>query len=229
MGEDATPEEREGDTQAGRPRARDRASGLGPDAVGLLLAHISSVGWQAVLTITPDIHRCRCALGCARRRPSARTTASLCSRSRGVVTQPRLVGPRLRGIPCDHDGFIHTDLHGRRAGIDGVVAAGDATTSPDEGREAQRPSRLDAVAGMTCGGLPIEPRSFHPILHGAPHGRTRASPARCPQRWSRRRLDDLRSGPVAATGQPCGTLPRPYHSRQVGDSADLIPQPRRVL
>ncbi|MDQ2896623.1 MAG: hypothetical protein M3Y09_13430, partial [Actinomycetota bacterium] len=34
-----------------------------------------------------------------------------------IVTQPRLVGPRLRGIPCDHDGFIHTDAHGRLAGL----------------------------------------------------------------------------------------------------------------
>jgi pyruvate/2-oxoglutarate dehydrogenase complex dihydrolipoamide dehydrogenase (E3) component len=47
-----------------------------------------------------------------------------------VVTLPRLVGPRLRGIACDRDGFLATDAHGRLAGVDGVYAAGDATACP---------------------------------------------------------------------------------------------------
>jgi hypothetical protein len=38
-----------------------------------------------------------------------------------VVTVPRLAGPRLRGIPCDRDGFVSTDLHGRLPGLDGAM------------------------------------------------------------------------------------------------------------
>src|SRR5215208_3302375 len=29
-----------------------------------------------------------------------------------IVTEPLLAGPRLRGVPCGRDGFIHTDRHG---------------------------------------------------------------------------------------------------------------------
>jgi sulfide:quinone oxidoreductase len=62
-----------------------------------------------------------------------------------VVTLPRLAGPRLRGIPCGRNGFIHTDAHGRVAGMDGVFAAGDATAFPVKqgGLAAQQ---ADAVA-----------------------------------------------------------------------------------
>jgi sulfide:quinone oxidoreductase len=44
-----------------------------------------------------------------------------------IVTQPRLFGPRLRGIPAGPDGFIQTDPHGRLTGVGDVYAAGDAT------------------------------------------------------------------------------------------------------
>jgi sulfide:quinone oxidoreductase len=47
-----------------------------------------------------------------------------------IVTEPRLVGPSLRGIPSGHGGFIQTDAHGRVPGLDDVFAAGDATTFP---------------------------------------------------------------------------------------------------
>jgi sulfide:quinone oxidoreductase len=47
-----------------------------------------------------------------------------------IVTLPRLVGPRLRDVPCDRDGFLVTDSHGRVAGMNGIFAAGDATTFP---------------------------------------------------------------------------------------------------
>ncbi len=35
----------------------------------------------------------------------------------GRVTVPRLVGPAVRGIPCDRDDFIHTDGRYMRARI----------------------------------------------------------------------------------------------------------------
>ena len=84
-----------------------------------------------------------------------------------IVTVPRLVGPRLRGIACDHDGFIDTDAHGRLAGLDGVFAAGDATSFPVKqgGLAAQQ---ADAVAEMIAAsaGVDIDPQPFRPILRG---------------------------------------------------------------
>jgi sulfide:quinone oxidoreductase len=76
-----------------------------------------------------------------------------------VVTEPRLIGPRLRGIPCGPDGFIDCDAHGRVAGIRDVFAAGDATNVAVKhgGLAAQQ---ADAVAeAIACSaGVAIEPR-----------------------------------------------------------------------
>ena len=76
-----------------------------------------------------------------------------------IVTQPCLVGPRLRGIPCDYDGFIHTDAHGRVVGIDDVYAAGDATDTlvKDGGVAALQ---ADTVAAMIAfaAGIDVEPQ-----------------------------------------------------------------------
>ncbi len=47
-----------------------------------------------------------------------------------IVTEPRLVGPSLRGIPSGSEGFISTDQHGRVPGIEDVFAAGDARAGP---------------------------------------------------------------------------------------------------
>lgn len=84
-----------------------------------------------------------------------------------IVTQPRLIGPRLRGIPCDRDGFIKTDLHGRAEGLDDVFSAGDATAFPVKqgGLAAQQ---ADAVAESIAQsiGIDIEPVPFRPILRG---------------------------------------------------------------
>jgi sulfide:quinone oxidoreductase len=84
-----------------------------------------------------------------------------------VVSEPRLVGPRLRGIPCGPDGFIHTDLYGRVAGREGVLAAGHATAFPIKhgGLAAQQ---ADAVAEAIASsiGVAIDPQPFRPILHG---------------------------------------------------------------
>ena len=52
-----------------------------------------------------------------------------------IVTEPRLAGPRLRGIPCGRDGFIHTDPHGRSP-------AWTASTPP----ATRRPSRSSRAA-----------------------------------------------------------------------------------
>jgi sulfide:quinone oxidoreductase len=84
-----------------------------------------------------------------------------------IVTQPRLAGPRLRGIPCGRDGFVRTDAHGRAAGLDGVYAAGDATAFPIKqgGLAAQQ---ADAVAHAIAAsvGVDIDPQPFNPVLRG---------------------------------------------------------------
>ena len=53
--------------------------------------------------------------------------------------------PDCAAFPADRDGFIHTDRHGGVPGMDGVFAAGDATTFPIKqgGLAAQQ---ADAVA-----------------------------------------------------------------------------------
>lgn len=84
-----------------------------------------------------------------------------------IVTQPRLVGPRLRGIPCDRDGFIPTDSHGRVIGIDDTFAAGDATAVAVKhgGVAAQQADAVAAMIAFTAG-VTIQPRPFRLTLGG---------------------------------------------------------------
>ncbi len=148
-----------------------------------------------------------------------------------IVTEPRLVGPRLRGIPCEHDGFIQTDAHGRVAGLDGVFAAGDATTFPVKqgGLAAQQ---ADAVAEAIAAsvGTDIDPQPFRPILRGL---LLTGGPARY-----------LRSDISGSTGDDSiiseealwwppnklsGRYLAPYLSSQVGDTADVMLQDEQAI
>lgn len=83
------------------------------------------------------------------------------------VSLPRLVGPRIAGLPHDENGFIPVDKHARVIGVDDVFAAGDVTTLPVKqgGLGAQQ---ADAAAEMiaAAAGLAIEPREFRPVLRG---------------------------------------------------------------
>ena len=82
-----------------------------------------------------------------------------------VVTVPGLVGPRLRGIPCDPEGFLQTDAHGRIVGVDGVFAAGDATTFPiKQGGLATQQADAVAEAIAASAGVELDPQPFRPIL-----------------------------------------------------------------
>lgn len=47
-----------------------------------------------------------------------------------VVAAPRLRGPRITGLPTDHQGFITTDALGNVLGLPDVHAAGDMTSFP---------------------------------------------------------------------------------------------------
>lgn len=82
-----------------------------------------------------------------------------------VVTQPRLLGPRLRGIPCGGDGFIDTDAHGRVAGVRDVFAAGDATAYAVKqgGLAAQQADAVAETIALSVG-VAIDPKPFAPVL-----------------------------------------------------------------
>jgi len=47
-----------------------------------------------------------------------------------VVAAPRLRGPRITGLPTDHQGFVTTDTLGGVIGLPHVYAAGDMTSFP---------------------------------------------------------------------------------------------------
>ena len=84
-----------------------------------------------------------------------------------VVTQPRLMGRRVPGVPFDRDTFIPTDAHGRVRGLEDGFAAGNATSFPAKqgGLAAQQ---ADAVAESIAAsvGVDIDPQPFHPVLRG---------------------------------------------------------------
>jgi sulfide:quinone oxidoreductase len=84
-----------------------------------------------------------------------------------VVSLPRLVGPRLPGLPANADGFIPVDLHGLVSGEEDIYAAGDATTSPiKQGGIATQQADAAAEAIAARAGAPIEPKPFSPVLRG---------------------------------------------------------------
>jgi sulfide:quinone oxidoreductase len=142
-----------------------------------------------------------------------------------VVTEPRLVGPRLRGIPCGEHGFIHTDAHGRLDGLDGVFAAGDATAFPVKqgGLAAQQ---ADAVAEAIAAsvGAEIDPQPFRPVFRGL------LLTGRAP-RYLRADISGSAGDDSSISSSPmwwppdkiCGCYLAPYLSSQVGDAADVMP------
>ena len=84
-----------------------------------------------------------------------------------VVALPRLLGPRLRGLPSDDDGFIPTDDHGLVEGLANVYAAGDVTAyRVKQGGLATQ--QADAVAEAIAArvGADIEPAPYRPVLRG---------------------------------------------------------------
>ena len=143
-----------------------------------------------------------------------------------VVSVPRLVGPRLRGIPSGRDGFIHTDAHGRVAGLDGVFAAGDATAFPIKqgGLAAQQ---ADAVAEAIAAsvGADIDPQPFRPVLRGVLLTGDSARFLRAD--ISGEAGDDSTIAVEALWWPPnklCGRYLAPYLSSQVGEAADVMPR-----
>jgi sulfide:quinone oxidoreductase len=143
-----------------------------------------------------------------------------------IVTEPRLVGPSLRGIPSGHEGFIHTDAHGRVPGLDDVFAAGDATTFPVKqgGLAAQQ---ADAVAEViaAAAGAPIEPHPFRPVLRGT---LLTGGPARYLRADISGGAGDNSTVSEDALWRPpnklSGRYLAPYLSSKTGEAADVMPQ-----
>jgi sulfide:quinone oxidoreductase len=148
-----------------------------------------------------------------------------------IVTEPRLVGPSLRGIPSGHEGFIHTDAHGRVPGVDDVFAAGDATTFPIKqgGLAAQQ---ADAVAETiaAAAGAQIDPQPFRPVLRG-----TLLTGG--PTRYLRADIsggagDDSTVSEEALWWPPnklSGRYLAPYLSSKTGEAADVMPQDQGAI
>jgi sulfide:quinone oxidoreductase len=143
-----------------------------------------------------------------------------------IVTEPRLVGPSLRGIPSGHEGFIHTDAHGRVPGLDDVFAAGDATTFPvKQGGLAAQQADAVAEAIAAAAGAQIDPQPFRPVLRG-----TLLTGG--PTRYLRADIsggggDDSTFSDEALWWPPnklCGRYLAPYLSSKTGEAADVMPQ-----
>jgi len=82
-----------------------------------------------------------------------------------VVALPLLSGPAIDGVPCDPDGFVHVDEHGRVLGLEDVYAAGDATTfAIKQGGIASQ--QADAVAALVAraAGVRAPAPSSRPLL-----------------------------------------------------------------
>jgi sulfide:quinone oxidoreductase len=148
-----------------------------------------------------------------------------------IVTVPRLVGPSLRGIPSGRGGFINTDAHGRVPGLDGVFAAGDATTFPvKQGGLAAQQADAVAEAIAASAGADIDPQPFRPILRGTlltggPARYLRADISGAAGDDSIVSGDALWWPPNKLTGRYLA----PFLSAQLGEAADVMPQDEHAI
>jgi len=84
-----------------------------------------------------------------------------------VVALPRLEGPKLAGIPCDREGFVPTDDHGRVGSEVDIYAAGDLTQFPlKQGGIATQQADTAAASIAARVGADVEVVPFRPVLRG---------------------------------------------------------------
>jgi sulfide:quinone oxidoreductase len=84
-----------------------------------------------------------------------------------VVALPELYGPAVRGIPSAEHGFIPIDVHAKVRGVERVWAAGDATDfALKHGGVASQQADAAAEAIAALAGVPLDPKPFHPTVHG---------------------------------------------------------------
>lgn len=92
-------------------------------SAGVQLAErlLAAAGIELITAADPRIP----AVGVVVARPGARTLEV-----DRVIALPVPVGRPVAGLPCDEDGFLAVDTHGRVGGVSNVYAAGDCTAGP---------------------------------------------------------------------------------------------------
>jgi NADPH-dependent 2,4-dienoyl-CoA reductase/sulfur reductase-like enzyme len=92
----------------------------------------------------------------------------------GVIAAPRLAGPGPDHLPCDRDGFVLADTHGRVPRLPGVYAAGDCTPFPvrHPSLAAQQADAVAAAIAAEAGSVAV-PAPFKPALRGVLPSRLR--------------------------------------------------------
>jgi sulfide:quinone oxidoreductase len=84
-----------------------------------------------------------------------------------VVALPRLVAPRIGGLPRGKGGFVPVDEYGRVRGLAGIYAAGDVTSFPlKQGGLAAQQADVAAEAIAADLGQDVDPQPFRPVLRG---------------------------------------------------------------
>jgi sulfide:quinone oxidoreductase len=85
-----------------------------------------------------------------------------------IISLPQLFGPDLPGVPTGSaDRFIPVDTHCGVPTLERVYAAGDATDFPVKfGGIAAQQADTAAEAIAALAGAPIDPKPFHPVVHG---------------------------------------------------------------
>jgi sulfide:quinone oxidoreductase len=84
-----------------------------------------------------------------------------------MVALPKLVGPAVRGLLSDHEGFISVTPYAQVRGVPGVFAAGDCTDfAVKHGGIAAQQADVAAVSISALAGADVTPRPFHPIIRG---------------------------------------------------------------
>jgi sulfide:quinone oxidoreductase len=84
-----------------------------------------------------------------------------------VLALPALRGRPIAGVPTDRDGFIDVDEHCGVRGLEGVWAAGDATTFPlKSGGFAAAQADAAAQDRAATAGAAVEAQPFEPASHG---------------------------------------------------------------
>jgi sulfide:quinone oxidoreductase len=84
-----------------------------------------------------------------------------------VVALPIPAGPHVTGLPCNRDGFLQIDEHGRVWGAGHVYAAGDATAfAIKQGGIAAQQADAVVLAIAADVGARVRPQPFRPVLRG---------------------------------------------------------------
>jgi sulfide:quinone oxidoreductase len=84
-----------------------------------------------------------------------------------VVALPRLMGPRVRGVPSDRLGFVPVDDLTRVIGVQDVHAVGDiAAHGLKQGGLAAQQADVAASVIAAAEGVGVRPRPYKPVLRG---------------------------------------------------------------